>query len=223
MNNIVTRRPLASMVLLVITWLMAAWVQAQPVTDTEPYRLLQQVAENTFGRLKAEQQQIRRQPDLLKKVVDQELMPYVDYKYAAYKVIGPQLRDTTKEQRDSFAEAFRDYLITTYAQVLTQYNDQDLRFEPQRDIGEDKFIDIKVAIIEPGKEDIDIGFKFRRQKSGQWQAYDMVAEGISLLSAKQEELSGLIRTEGIDNVTELLREKSQVAIKFTGTSGNVNG
>jgi len=221
MNTIATRLP--AIVLLLVAWLTGAWVQAKPVTDTDPYNLLQQVAENTFGRLKAEQPQIRKQPDLLKKVVDEELMPYVDYKYAAYKVIGPALRDTTREQRDEFAEAFREYLITTYAQVLTQYNDQDLRFEPHRDIGEDKFVDIKVAIIEPGREDIDIGFKLRRQKSGQWQAYDMVAEGVSLLSAKQSELGGMIRTDGIDKVAKLLREKSQVAIKFGETSGKVNG
>jgi phospholipid transport system substrate-binding protein len=32
----------------------------------------------------------------------------------------------------------------------------------------------------------------------------MVAEGISLLSAKQSELSGLIRDKGIDEVSKML-------------------
>ena len=46
----------------------------------------------------------------------------------------------------------------------------------------------------------------QNQKTNTWKAYDMVAEGISLLSAKQSELSSLIRQHGIDYVSNMLEE-----------------
>ena len=46
----------------------------------------------------------------------------------------------------------------------------------------------------------------KNSKTGEWKAFDMVAEGISMLSAKQSELTPLIRTKGVAGVTELLKE-----------------
>ena len=40
-------------------------------------------------------------------------MPTVDYKYAAYKVLGKYLRKTTKMQRAKFVVSMRKYLIKT--------------------------------------------------------------------------------------------------------------
>ena len=58
-----------------------------------------------------------------------------------------------------------------------------------------------------GQSDLEVIFKLRKnKKTGQWKIYDMVAEGISLLSAKQSELSGLIRDKGIDAVSKQLNE-----------------
>jgi phospholipid transport system substrate-binding protein len=67
----------------------------------------------------------------------------------------------------------------------------------------------------PNRDPINISFKVRRNsKTNEWKAFDMVAEGISLLDSKQKELAGLIRQKGLPHVTELLKEKSQRNIVF---------
>lgn len=48
----------------------------------------------------------------------------------------------------------------------------------------------------------------------------MVAEGISLLDAKQSELHGILRKEGLDYVIDLLDKKSKLPIQFRGKSGD---
>jgi phospholipid transport system substrate-binding protein len=73
---------------------------------------------------------------------------------------------------------------------------------------------IKTRVIDPGKPDITIDFKLRRNRGSEyWLVYDMVAEGISLLDSKRAELSNLIRQQGVARVTELLIEKSKEPIK----------
>ena len=66
-----------------------------------------------------------------------------------------------------------------------------------------------------GRDNIDVAFKVRlNKKTKQWQAFDMVAEGISLLDSKQAELGSIIRQKGLPYVTELLKSKSTRNIVF---------
>jgi phospholipid transport system substrate-binding protein len=59
-----------------------------------------------------------------------------------------------------------------------------------------------------GRDNIDVAFKVRlNKKTKQWQAFDMVAEGISLLDSKQAELGSIIRQKGLPYVTELFKKQ----------------
>jgi phospholipid transport system substrate-binding protein len=57
-------------------------------------------------------------------------------------------------------------------------------------------------------------FKLRKEKNGEWQAFDMVAEGISLLSSKQSEWNGKIRQEGVLAVAKELEQLATQPIRF---------
>ena len=48
----------------------------------------------------------------------------------------------------------------------------------------------------------------------------MIAEGISLLDAKQSELQGILRQQGIAHVSKLLEQKSQLPVQFRGNNSN---
>lgn len=201
---------------VVISFFASAVASAEEVPKKDPYEMIQKVADITFKRFASEQANIRKEPNLLKSIVKEELVPYIDYKYAAYKVLGSNLKKTTKAQRNAFVPVFRDYLVTSYAQVFTLYNNQKVEFEPARKIDpKTRIVAVKTVILEPGRDPIDISFKVRRnKKTKEWKAFDMVAEGISLLDSKQAELSGIIRQNGIDHVTEMLKEKASRNIVF---------
>lgn len=191
-------------------------VFASDVDRTNPYVMVHKVAEITFKRFAREQEQIKEDPNLLKNIVREELMPYVDYRYSAFKVIGmTNFKSTTAEQRKIFSEVFLEYLVTSYAQVFTLYDNQLVEFERVKPLTDEKIVAVNTDIIEPGRPPIKISFRVRHIKNtGEWKAYDMVAEGISLLDSKQAELTGLIRQKGIEHVTQMLKEKSDRDITF---------
>ena len=178
--------------------------------------MIQEVAKITFKRFSDERSAIEADPNLLKVIVREELMPYVNYKYSAYKVIGSNLKNTSDAERKAFVPIFLDYLVTSYAQVFTLYNNQEIKFEESKTIGKkQKILAVRTVILEPGRPPINIAFKVRKnKKTKEWKAFDMVAEGVSLLDSKQAELSSLIRKNGLPHVTELLREKSARNITF---------
>lgn len=189
---------------------------AAEVDKTQPYSMMKQVAEVTFERLKNEQPQIKRDPNLLKTIVEEELMPYVNDRYAALKLLGPNLKGAKREDVGEFITAFRAYLVTSYAQVLTQYTDQQIEFGPEPKLDPSKRItSIKVDIIDAPRPNIKLEFKLRKdKKTGEWLAFDMVAEGISLLSSKQSEWNTQIRQDGILAVAKDLEKLAAQPIRF---------
>ena len=194
-------------------------VQAQEIDKTKPYEMMAQVSEVTFSRLKAEQSAIQANPNILKTVVDEELMPYVNVKYAAYKLLGTHLKKTSAEERAEFVTAFRDYLVSSYAQVLTLYTDQKIVLEKAKKIPEGKkIISVRVDILDSARPTVKVDFKLRKnKKTGEWQAFDMVAEGVSLLSTKQSEWNGKIRKEGISSVSKELASLAKQPIRLEGS------
>ncbi|WKY57760.1 phospholipid-binding protein MlaC [Vibrio sp. SNU_ST1] len=189
---------------------------AKPIDRTQPYQMMTQVAEEAFARLKNEQENIHQDPELLKVIVEEELMPYVNAQYAALKLLGPNLKGADRGDVRVFIDAFRKYLVSSYAQVLTQYTDQTIKFGPEPTIKTDSRItSIKVDIIDTPRPNINLEFKLRKdKKSGEWKAFDMVAEGISLLSSKKSEWNTKIRQEGILQVADELEKLASQPIRF---------
>lgn len=176
--------------------------------DENPYQLLEDVATKTFARIKQEHGQIQKNPEMLRDVMEQELLPYIDYNFSALKVLGKHFRTVPKDKIPEFIQVFRQYLITTYALAMTYYNGQDVIFQPVREVGSDNTVTVRAVVKESGRPDINISFKLRKNnKTNEWKAYDMVVEGISLLSSKQSEFESILRQEGIQKVIDIMKEK----------------
>ncbi|ELR66354.1 Putative ABC transporter, auxiliary component YrbC [Photobacterium marinum] len=200
---------------LLILLSLPLFAQAATIDKTDPYLMMRQVSQMTFARLKAEQPKIQNNPEVLRDVVREELLPYINTRYAAYKVLGPQLKKTSKQQRNNFVAAFTDYLVASYAQVLTQYTDQDIEIEPRKNVPENRsIVSVRVDILDTKRPPIRLDFKLRKnKKTNEWQGYDMVAEGVSMISTKQSEWSGQLRTEGVDAVTANLKQLAAKPIR----------
>ena len=193
------------------------------VDKKNPYLMIKSVASKTFKRFADEQQSIQADPNILKNIVREELMPYINYKYSAFKVIGQHLKKTTAQERNDFVPVFREYLVTSYAQVFTLYDHQPVEFAPEKSFSDKNIIAVDTRVIMQGRDDIDVSFKVRKnRKTNEWKAFDMIAEGVSLLDSKHAELSGIIRQKGLPYVTELLKKKSERDIVFKTKSAKNN-
>jgi phospholipid transport system substrate-binding protein len=203
-------------VIIALALMVSISATAKAVDSKNPYAMIETVAKVTFKRFSDEQPEISKNPEILKDIVREELMPYINYRYAALKVIGfKNFEQTTSQSRADFVDVFREYLVTSYAQVFTLYKQQEVEFEPERDFDDAKVVAVRTSVLDPGRPPIDISFRVRRNTTtNEWKAYDMVAEGVSLLDSKEAELSGLIRQKGLPYVTEMLKEKSDQKIVF---------
>lgn len=188
---------------------------AQQIDETDPYAMVQGVATLTFDRIKNEKENIKANPEVLRNIMKEELLPHVDYKFSAFKVLGKYVRTTEKAKLQEFVGVFREYLVTTYAVAMGYYDDQTVEFEPAKDFSKDRNVTVRAVVKDASRPDINIAFKVRKdRKTNEWKAYDMVAEGISMLSSKQSEFESILRQDGIDKVIALMRDKIEKPIEI---------
>ncbi|KGD84221.1 MULTISPECIES: phospholipid-binding protein MlaC [Pantoea] len=199
---------------LMIAMLAIAPLAATAADQSNPYTLMNEAANKTFTRLKSEQAKIKQNPNYLRDIVRQELLPYVQIKYAGALVLGRFYREATPAQREAYFKAFGDYLAQAYGQALALYHGQTYQIEPAKPLGNANIVAIRVTIIDPqGRPPVRLDFQWRKNsQTGNWQAFDMIAEGVSMITTKQNEWGDLLRTKGIDALTAQLEASAKQPI-----------
>ncbi|OOH88923.1 hypothetical protein BMT54_07940 [Pasteurellaceae bacterium 15-036681] len=187
-------------------------VSTSAFANSNPYVLMQQTADKLFGDIKANQSRIKAEPNYLRTIVRNDLMPHVNIQHAGLYVLGKHAASATVAQREAFFNAFGQFIEQSYAQVLTQYTDQKVQIESEKPINKDS-VNIRVNVLQSGAQPIKLDFKWRKNsKTGEWKAYDMAAEGVSMIVTKQNEWSGVLRQKGIDTLTAQVAQSAKQPI-----------
>ncbi|ENR5390620.1 phospholipid-binding protein MlaC [Providencia rettgeri] len=187
---------------------------AMAVDQTNPYKLMDEAAAKTFNRLKSEQPKIKQDPEYLRTIVREELLPYVQVKYAGALVLGTYYKGATPAQREAYFNAFEDYLEQVYGQALAMYHGQTYQIAPEQPLGDKNIVAIRVTIVDTnGRPPVRLDFQWRKNsKTGYWQAYDMIAEGVSMITTKQNEWGDILRKQGVDGLTKQLEISAKAPI-----------
>nr|WP_220100083.1 ABC transporter substrate-binding protein [Alteromonas antoniana] len=205
------------MVYIVGVWLLTAFATAtaQEVNEQNPYELVEDVAMKTFDRIKANQDAIKQDPEMLRTIMEEELVPHIDYQFAAFMVLGKHFKSVPRDKLSEYVSVFRQYLITTYAVAMGYYDNQEVIFEPEGEFDDKKSVTVRAVVQDPTRPEINIAFKVRKDsKTNEWKAYDMVAEGISMLNSKRSEFESILRQDGIDAVIAIMRDKIEKPVQL---------
>lgn len=80
---------------------------------------------------------------------------------------------------------------------------------------------IRVTIVDNGgRPPVRLDFQWRKNsQTGHWQAYDMIAEGVSMITTKQNEWASILRQQGVDGLTRQLQISAQQPITLDQKNG----
>lgn len=186
------------------------------IAETSPYVLMQQASDKLFSDIQANQSKIKQDPNYLRTIVRNDLLPYVNLEYAGSKVLGSYYKSTSTEQREKFFKTFGELIEQKYAQTLTNYSNQKIQIESEKELGDNNFVNIRVSIIQTnGVAPILLDFKWRKgNKSGEWKAYDMAAAGVSMLEDTIKNWVGILNKQGIDTLITKMQQSASQPIIF---------
>ncbi|MWN32590.1 MULTISPECIES: phospholipid-binding protein MlaC [unclassified Gilliamella] len=194
-------------ILLVLALLFSSTAFA----ENDPYKEMQVSADKLFSTMNSQSAALKSNPNKLKEIVRKDLLPYVQVKYAGALILGNYYKSATEAQRTAYFTAFENYLVQAFAQALSMYNGQTYQVESPKDLTGKTLISIRVLLNQPDKnqQPLRIDFQWRKNSvTGEWKAYDLIAEGVSMITTKQNEWSTILRQDGIDALTKQLNELS---------------
>lgn len=201
----------------ILTFVLTAFlVTRTAIAETSPYVLMQQASDKLFSDIQANQSKIKQDPNYLRTIVRNDLLPYVNLEYAGSKVLGSYYKSTSTEQREKFFKTFGELIEQKYAQTLTNYSNQKIQIESEKELGDNNFVNIRVSIIQTnGVAPILLDFKWRKgNKSGEWKAYDMAAAGVSMLEDTIKNWVGILNKQGIDTLITKMQQSASQPIIF---------
>lgn len=194
----------------------ALFAVQQVMAEDTPYDLTQKVSAKLFSDIKENQSKIKQDPNYLRTIVRQDLMPYVHVKYAGSKILGQNYKTVTQEERDRYFAVLDKYIEQVYAQVLTMYSDQSIQIGKMKEESA-SLATVNVKVAQPNNQPpLNVDFYwYKNSKTGQWQVYDMTAGGASMVNTKQQEWSPIIRKQGLDALTAQLQKSADTPITLS--------
>lgn len=156
---------------------------------------------------------VEQDPDILndkarmRTVADAIIVPNVDFVVFSRWVLGKHWRRATPEQREMFIARFRETLINSYLSSITRddYRNQTIRYESLRNQDTDKAV-VDATIEQPNGPLIHVQFRMYNN-DGHWLVYDVVVEGVSLVTTHRSNFSSIIREKGLDGLIAMLEER----------------
>jgi phospholipid transport system substrate-binding protein len=146
--------------------------------------------------------------DRLRKLVDERILPKVDFDKMTRLAVGRAWRDATAEQRATLTTQFRLLLMRTYSGALAQVSDQKVRLRPARPAETPNDVIVRTQIVGGQGDPIGLDYRLEKTDAG-WKIYDLNILGVWLVENYKTEFAQSLNQGGIANLIQTLTQKNQ--------------
>lgn len=144
--------------------------------------------------------------------VEEIIYPHVDFDHISALVLGKNWKGASDEEKKRFKQEFQTLLVRTYSRAFMEFKDWSVRFLPlSKDEAADKVI-VKTEVLQPGKQPIAVSYRMLQVK-GEWKAYDIMIEGVSLVTNYRTSFKNEIDKSGsLTAVIDMLEKRNKEAL-----------
>ncbi|CAM4046398.1 ABC transporter substrate-binding protein [Comamonas aquatilis] len=179
--------------------------------DEGPDLLVKRVSTDVLETIKKDATLRTGDTSRLNALVNDKVMPYVDFRRMTSAAVGPAWRKATPEQRQRLQDEFKSLLIRTYAGALSQVGDQTISVKPVRMAAGDTDVLVRTQVNGRG-EPVQLDFRLEKQADG-WKLYNFNVLGVWLVETYRNQFAQEINANGIDGLIKTLASRSSMPAK----------
>lgn len=184
--------------------LFTAAAQAQEAPDA----LIKRISQDVLDTAKSDKNIQGGNQQRILALVEEKIIPFVDFERMTSMAMGPKWRDATDDQKKQLIAQFRSLLVYTYSGALSQVRDQQIDFKPLRADPTDTDVIVRSQVIQPRGEPIQLNY--RVEKAGaSWKIYDVNVLGAWLVDSYKGTFTSEINRSGIDGLIKVLSDKNK--------------
>jgi len=173
-----------------------------------PDDLIKVVTQDILDTVRADRSLQQGDLNRMNALVDQRVMPVVDFPKMTALTVGIHWRRASPAQQEQLMAAFRELLLLTYADALRQVQDTTVQVRPARYAPEDQDVVVRTFVLRTGKEPIQLDYRLHKTSAG-WKIYDFNVLGLWMVDHYRSQFSQLVGARGIDGLIAALQSKNK--------------
>ena len=158
---------------------------------------------------------IRKDPSLqsgdisrLNALVDEKVLPYVNFEKMTRLAVGRGWRDATAEQRQALTREFRTLLVRTYAGAVSSAKDYQVQMRPFRAEPAETDVLVRTQAVPSRGDPIQLDYRLEKTSAG-WKIYDVNVLGVWLVENYRSTFNSEVSRGGIDGLIKSLVERNK--------------
>jgi phospholipid transport system substrate-binding protein len=175
--------------------------------------IIEENSKHLIDALQAQSAAIKSDPSVAYKLVDEIVLPYVDFERVARIVLGKYWRKASDTQRKEFTEEFTRLLVRTYVTAMVEFSDQivshakNVTFLPFHAAPDSDDVTVRMQIALPDRAPVKVNYSLH-ENGDSWKIYDLSVEGVSLATTYRSSFATEIRRGGLDSLISKLKAKN---------------
>lgn len=179
-------------------------------SEEAPEAFIGRITNDTLNTIKADKALRSGDIQKLMQLVDNQLMPHVNFRRMTALATGPAWRSATPEQQKRLQDEFKILLVRTYSGALSQITDQVVVVKPLRRGQDDKNLVVNTEVRGKG-DPIQLDYRLEKtpgQGSG-WMIFDLNVLGVWLVENYRNQFTKEINAGGIDALIASLAARNK--------------
>ena len=127
-----------------------------------------------------------------------------DYPDTAQRALGPHWNARTPQERQEFVQLFADLLDRAYIGKIDLYQGEKVRYASETVEGEQATV--KTRIVTKRGSEVPVDYRMH-MTNGRWLVYDVIIEGVSLISNYRTQFNKVVQTESYQALVQKLKAK----------------
>lgn len=151
-------------------------------------------------------------PTKLVALIETKIVPHFDMNRMTRLAVGKNWREATPEQRKTLTNEFQTLLVRSYAAAYSAYKQVRVEVKPLKLAGNEDDVTVKTQILLPGgAPPVAVDYAMGATPEG-WKVYNVVVDGVSLVTTYRNDFTGQIQAGGIDGLIKNLQERNAKAL-----------
>jgi len=142
-------------------------------------------------------------PDKRRKI-EEIVASRFDYREMSKRTLASQWGRLTEREQEEFVKLFQSFLSDRYAGRIQDYSGEKVEYLGERLEG--PYAEIRTKMVS-SKTDYPLDYRMIN-KDGRWYAYDIIADGVSLVKNYRSQFEKIIRAESYAELVKRLKDRT---------------
>lgn len=129
-----------------------------------------------------------------------------DYSEMAKRSLGKHWNSRTANEKKQFSDLFASLLENSYASKIESYNNEKIIYLKENLDGD--HAEVKSKVLTAKRDEFTLDYRLINQ-NGTWLVYDIVIEGVSLVSNYRTQFNKIINSDGYPELVKKLKNKTE--------------